>query len=936
MPIQQAQQLGRYYLLDRVAFGGMAEIFRAKTRDAQGKELLVAVKRVLAHLCEDDEFIQMLIDEARLTALLKHPNIARVYEFSKVGTEYFIAMEYVEGKDMRALLERARQNQEWLPEDLIAYIGMQVALGLHFAFEQKDRDGTPLHIVHRDVSPSNVLLSYGGDVKLCDFGIAKAEGARQQTRTGVIKGKVKYMSPEQAMGRTLNNRSDLFSLGTLLYEMLALQAPFTAQTEIELLFAVRDARKRPLRELRPNIHPELERIIDKAMERQEKKRWENGQEFAEALGTFLQYHYPNTNQAALARCMHTMFTREMDKERAAMAEFVIDTSRFDDNVGENLLADVLGPDAEYTQFTAAFGRQDLADPLPSTPTGPNPNQMRVLASVSMPGTVEFDMLQTTEKPRYDAAGMMPPASPAPGEPGWLPSAQTMPRGARPSQAMPPVPMGPRPSQAVPQLPMLGDTQPNSESGFETVIIQRDAVLEKRPGGPVAPPIIDEHFHAEETRVLSRDQVDFLKLIPQKSSPAPQPMQPAAKLQEFHEQATQILDARSLPADLQAILARKSAELASAVKNAPATPPAMAPVPSGKARAPSIQLQPLDSDFHDAATEYLDWSPIEPSAIEEMSLDPSAPNFGAFRPGTGAHAPVALPRSATGALPPIAVTPPVAPASAQLPSPPLPRPPASAPAPIVPPRSATGAQAPVGLPLPPVSPSAKSPPPPPLPAAKIVPPPPRSATGAQAPVGLPLPPVSPSAKSPAPASAPALAPPALAPSLRATARPTGTQPQVGRTPTAPPLAKSPVAPPEVKPTATPGRVAAVQPPGDDEWEALPHLDSTMLARAGSVPVVLPRSALPERPTARAEAIQPGQKFDPLEHTMQTEDMDPVTGQSELDDDQPTPVRGTSLADMGIGADSEFAEDTDKGDGPKGFNKHPDPSLTFEGEDIEPID
>ena len=943
MPIQQAQQLGRYYLLDRVAFGGMAEIFRAKTRDAQGKELLVAVKRVLAHLCEDDEFIQMLIDEARLTALLKHPNIARVYEFSKVGSEYFIAMEYVEGKDMRALLERARQNQEWLAEDLIAYIGMQVALGLHFAYEQKDRDGTPLHIVHRDVSPSNVLLSYGGDVKLCDFGIAKAEGARQQTRTGVIKGKVKYMSPEQAMGRTLNNRSDLFSLGTLLYEMLALQAPFTAQTEIELLFAVRDARKRPLRELRPNIHPELERIIDKAMERQEKKRWENGQEFAEALGTFLQYHYPNTNMASLSRCMATMFAREIDKERAAMAEFVIDTSRFDENVGENLLADVLGPDAEYTQFTAAFGRQDIADPLPSTPTGPNPNQMRVLASVSMPGTVDFDMLQTTEKPRYEAVGMMPPVSPAPGEPGWMPSAQTMPRGARPSQAMPPVPMGPRPSQAVPQLPILGDTQPNGESGFETVIIQREPVLEKRPGGPIAPPIIDEQFHAEETRVLSRDQVDFLKLIPQKSSPLPQPVQSAQKPFEFHEQATQILDARSLPAELQQLLARKSAELAAAVKQAPVTPPPSAPVPSGKARAPSIQLQPLDSDFHDAATEYLDWSPIEPSAIEEMSLDPSSANFGAFRQGTGAHAPVALPRPATSAQPQIAVTPP----AAALP----PRPPASSAAPIPPPRSATGAQPPVGLPMPPLSPSAKSPPPPPPAAAKIAPPPPRSATGAQVPVGLPLPPLSasmkspvpppPPSKSPAPAPAPPLAPPALAPSLRAAtpgARPTGLQPQIGRTQTAPPLAKAPPAP-EPKPAPAPGRVAAIQPPGEDEWEALPHLDSTMLARAGSVPVVLPRSALPARPTGRVDAIPPaGQKFDPLEHTMQTDDehMSPSVGDSPLDDDQPTPVRGTSLSDMGLGTESEFAEDTDKGDGPKGFNKHPDPSLTFEGDDLEPVD
>jgi serine/threonine protein kinase len=900
MPIQQAQQLGRYYLLDRVAFGGMAEIFRAKTRDAQGKELLVAVKRVLAHLCEDDEFIQMLIDEARLTALLKHPNIARVYEFSKVGSEYFIAMEYVEGKDMRALLERARQNQEWLAEDLIAYIGMQVALGLHFAFEQTDRDGTPLHIVHRDVSPSNVLLSYGGDVKLCDFGIAKAEGARQQTRTGVIKGKVKYMSPEQAMGRQLNNRSDLFSLGTLLYEMLALQAPFTAQTEIELLFAVRDARKRPLRELRPNIHPELERIIDKAMERQEKKRWENGQEFAEALGTFLQYHYPNTNQSSLLRCMHTMFAREIEKERAAMAEFVIDASQFDDNVGQNLLADVLGPDAEYTQFTAAFGRQDVADPLPNTPTGPSPNQMRVLASVSMPGTMDFDTLQTGEKPRFEAAGLATSVMPNPGQPGWQPSAQTMPRGNKPSVA-------------VPQLPMFGDSQPNGESGFETVIIQRDVVLEKRPAGPVASPPRNEQFHAEETRVLSRDQIDFMKLMPQKAqSPAPQP---AAKVSEFHEQATQILDARSLPAELQQLLARKSSELATAIKSAPTPVPASAPVPSGKARAPSIQLQPLDSDFHDAATEYLDWSPIEPSAIEDVSMDPSSAHLGAMRQGTGAHAPVAVPpRSATGAQAPIAV----------------------------PPRSATGAQAPIGLPLPAVPPSVKSPPPPLPPPAKPVMPP-RSATGAQAPIGLPLPALTPSAKSPPPPPfksppAPALAPPALAPSLRAaspTARPTGLQPMVGRHQTQPPLAKPPT--PEAKPAApAPGRVAAVQPPGEDEWEALPHLDSTMLARGGSLPVVLPRSALPERPAPRSETPASGQKFDPLEHTMQTEERDPPTGSAELDDDLPTPVRGTSLADMGLDSDSEFAEDTDKGDGPKGFGKHVDPSLTFEGDDIETLD
>jgi serine/threonine-protein kinase len=926
MPTQQAQQLGRYYLLDRVAFGGMAEIFRAKTRDAQGKEVLVAVKRVLAHLCEDDEFIQMLIDEARLTALLKHPNIARVYEFSKVGHEYFIAMEYVEGKDMRALLERARQNQDWLPEDIIALIGSQVALGLHVAYEQHDPDGTPLHIVHRDVSPSNVLLSYAGDVKLCDFGIAKAEGARQQTRTGVIKGKVKYMSPEQAMGRTLNNRSDLFSLGTLLYEMLALQAPFTAQTEIELLFAVRDARKRPLRELRPNIHPELEGIIEKAMERQEKKRWETGQEFSEALLNFLQYHYPNTNIASLARLMNSMFAREIEKERAAMAEFVIDTSHFDDNVGENLLADVLGPNAEYTQFTAAFGKQDVPEALPSMPTGPNPNQMRVMAAVSLPGTMDFDMLQAMEQQqRHEQRDPYPP--PQAGQPGWSPSAQTMPRAMRPSTAVPQIPLTPQ----VPQVPTLGDGDFDTDNGFETVIIQRDPVLEKRPAGPVAPPpVFDQQFHAEETRLLDREQVDFLKLLPKKNAPVALESLADSKPMEFHEQATQILDARNLPANLREVLARKGAELAGTAKPAPS-----APVPSGKARAPSIQLQPLDAEFHDAATEYLDWSPIEASAIEDISADASSANLGGFRPGTAAHPQIVVPRSPTGGQPFIPTTP----ASAKRPvsSPPKPpsvppKPPLSSPA--TPP---SANPAPFGSPLPPLVASGRSPIPAPLSASKAPPPLVKAAPLSQGPLGLPLPPMSASssAKSPVPPPSPGqpLAPPALAPSLRAASpaqRPTGALAPIGRPISAPPNLKAAPLAKEIKPAME--RITAVQPPGDEEWEELPHLDSTMLARASSVPVVLPRSALPERPSRMDLKTIPQEKFDPLEHTMQTEE----SGPSALDDDQPTPVRGTSIENVGHELESEFAEDTDKGDGPKGFGKHGDTSVTFDGDDLEPLD
>src|SRR5215475_11261332 len=160
-----AQQLGRYQLLDRIAFGGMAEIFRAKTFDSEGRAHLVAVKRVLNHLTTDDDFLRMLVDEAKITATLSHENIARVYEFGHEGEDYFIAMEYVDGKDVRTLLDRHRAQQKAIPPEHVAWIAMEVAHALHAAHTQKDGAGRPLHIVHRDVSPSNVLLSYRGEVK---------------------------------------------------------------------------------------------------------------------------------------------------------------------------------------------------------------------------------------------------------------------------------------------------------------------------------------------------------------------------------------------------------------------------------------------------------------------------------------------------------------------------------------------------------------------------------------------------------------------------------------------------------------------------------------------------------------------------------------------------------------------------------------------------
>jgi serine/threonine-protein kinase len=328
----------------------MAEIYRAKTFDAQGHAHLVAVKRVLAHLAEDDDFIQMLVDEAKIAGLLKNQNIARVYEFARAHGEYFIAMEHVDGKDLRTILERCRQRKKPMPPQHAAYVAAEIASALHAAHVATDSQGRPIRIVHRDVSPSNVICAYTGEVKLCDFGIAKATLSRVNTKTGVIKGKVKYMSPEQALGRKLDHRSDIFSLGSCLYEMLTRVPPFTATNEMDLLIKVRDAKYRPISELVPAIPKELEAICDRCLARSRVHRYQSAQEAAEKLRGFLKRYMPAYSRSHLGRYVRKMFAVEIERELRMLEEYVL-AEEVDDDVGENLIGDVLGPNADFAGFS---------------------------------------------------------------------------------------------------------------------------------------------------------------------------------------------------------------------------------------------------------------------------------------------------------------------------------------------------------------------------------------------------------------------------------------------------------------------------------------------------------------------------------------------------------------------------------------------------------
>ena len=339
----------------------MAEIYRAKTFDANGHAHLVAVKRVLAHLAEDDDFIQMLVDEAKIASLLKHPNIARVYEFARAHGEYFIAMEYVDGKDLRSILERCRQRKKPIPPQHAAYTAAELAMALHGAHSATDRQRRSLRIVHRDVSPSNVICAYTGEVKLCDFGIAKATLSQVRTKTGVIKGKVKYMSPEQALGRKLDHRSDIFSLGSCLYEMLTRVPPFTATNEMDLLIKVRDAQHRPIGEIVPGMPRELEAICDRCLTRSRAHRYQTAEEVAIDLRGFLKQYIPKYSRSHLGRYVRKLFAAEIERELRMLEEFVL-SEVVDSELGENLIGDAMGEDSEamnFTPYPTSLNRADL-------------------------------------------------------------------------------------------------------------------------------------------------------------------------------------------------------------------------------------------------------------------------------------------------------------------------------------------------------------------------------------------------------------------------------------------------------------------------------------------------------------------------------------------------------------------------------------------------
>ena len=309
------QQFGRYILVDRISTGGMAEVFLAKASGVQGFEKILAIKRILPSISEDSDFTTMFIDEAKISANLAHVNIGQVFEFGQVSGQYYIAMEYIPGKDLRAIQTHLDETGRLMDLPMALHVVGRLCMALDYAHRQKNSDGTSMEIVHRDVSPPNVIVSYDGAVKLIDFGIAKAASRGTRTRAGKLKGKFAYMSPEQVQGLPVDRRSDVFNLGILLHELLTNRRLFHGENQLNTLNLVRKAEVPPPSSINPDVPVEVDRIVLKALARDREQRYG----WATELRADIERHLARTSSVYepnhLADWMRAEFAGEIEAER---------------------------------------------------------------------------------------------------------------------------------------------------------------------------------------------------------------------------------------------------------------------------------------------------------------------------------------------------------------------------------------------------------------------------------------------------------------------------------------------------------------------------------------------------------------------------------------------------------------------------------------------
>ncbi|MCC6643977.1 MAG: serine/threonine protein kinase [Polyangiaceae bacterium] len=342
----------RYRVIDRIAAGGMAEVYRAESAGLEGFKKKVAIKRVLPHLSEKKRFIQMFLDEARLGAHLSHSNCVQVFDVGVGDNTYFIVMEYVDGADLKAFIEHYRRQGRPVPVGHAVYITLKICEGLAYAHALSDETGKALHLVHRDLSPPNVLLTKFGEIKIVDFGLAKASTQLEKSEPGIIKGKFSYLSPEAAMGQEVDARTDIFAAGIILWEMLAGRKLFQGETDFETVKQVQRAESPPVGPMNREVDPALDAIIARGLARDPGARFQTAQSFAQSLTEWLFHTGCVVTPFEIAEVVQAI-GREKSREKKAEAGI---------NVIDRLIEQTL---FEFTSLDEKAG--SVASPLGNRP-----------------------------------------------------------------------------------------------------------------------------------------------------------------------------------------------------------------------------------------------------------------------------------------------------------------------------------------------------------------------------------------------------------------------------------------------------------------------------------------------------------------------------------------------------------------------------------------
>ncbi len=327
MSSNRGTRFGKYTLLNRIAVGGMAEVFLARQEGLEGFEKTICIKRIRPHLSSQPNFVRMFLNEAKLAAQLNHPNVVQIYDLGRVNDSYFIAMEYISGRDMSRIIPKAEKAGIPFPMIYALRIASNVCEGLYYAHTKGDAYGNPLNVVHRDITPENILVSFNGTVKIVDFGIAKANTQLEQTRAGEIKGKLSYMSPEQCMGHPLDARSDIFSFGSVIYEWVTGYKLFTGENEMAILKSIIDGKIYPPSYFKEDVPEAVERILMKSLDKDKNKRYQSAWEMQFDIDTYLASSEFTPSNIHLSNFLKQIFGDEIEREKELLLKHKEESER---------------------------------------------------------------------------------------------------------------------------------------------------------------------------------------------------------------------------------------------------------------------------------------------------------------------------------------------------------------------------------------------------------------------------------------------------------------------------------------------------------------------------------------------------------------------------------------------------------------------------------